>query len=230
MKQQKILINNIPAIVWGDDSDKLYVHVHGKLSCKEYAKKFAEIAQAKGYQTLSFDLPQHGERINEDYACDIFNGMHDLNIISDYAFSNYNDVSLFACSIGAYFSLNTYSNKPFKKCLLQSPILDLHYLINQMFIWFNITKEQLYIKQKITTPLETITWDYYEYITNNPIIKWDIPTNILYGAKDELQSIDVMNNFSNKFNCPLTVSNNSEHAFMSSDDVAILLKWLKDFI
>ena len=84
---QNIKINNIPAIIWGEKSDKVYIHVHGKMSSKEYAENFARIADKKGYQTLSFDLPEHGERENNNYRCDIWNGIYDLTEIGDYAFS-----------------------------------------------------------------------------------------------------------------------------------------------
>lgn len=47
MKIQNIKIGNIPSIIWGDRSDKVYVHVHGKMSCKEHARDFAEIAVKK---------------------------------------------------------------------------------------------------------------------------------------------------------------------------------------
>ena len=61
----KIKISNIPAIVWGKESDKVYLFVHGKMSSKESAEVFAKIAEEKGYQTISFDLPQHGDRAHE---------------------------------------------------------------------------------------------------------------------------------------------------------------------
>ena len=38
MKTIKININNIPAIIWGKPSDKVYLYVHGKMSCKEVAE------------------------------------------------------------------------------------------------------------------------------------------------------------------------------------------------
>lgn len=60
MKKELLTINGIPAILWGNASDKIYIHVHGKMSRKEYAESFAAIAERKGYQTLSFDLPEHG--------------------------------------------------------------------------------------------------------------------------------------------------------------------------
>ena len=49
MKQQRLHIDGIPSILWGSDSDKLYIHVHGKMSQKEHAESFAEIAESKGF-------------------------------------------------------------------------------------------------------------------------------------------------------------------------------------
>jgi hypothetical protein len=68
-------------MIWGEKSENLYIHVHGKMSSKEYAEDFAKIANSKGIQTLSFDLPEHGERKDNDYRCDIWNGMRDLSAI-----------------------------------------------------------------------------------------------------------------------------------------------------
>ena len=62
MIHQTLRIDGIPAILWGAPSDRVYIHVHGKQSRKEYAEEFAVLAEERGYQTLSFDLPRHGER------------------------------------------------------------------------------------------------------------------------------------------------------------------------
>ena len=79
MIANKIEIGNIPVIVWGEKSKKVYLFVHGKMSSKESAKTFAKIASQKGYQTISFDLPQHGERQDQKYRCDIWNGSERQN-------------------------------------------------------------------------------------------------------------------------------------------------------
>ncbi len=42
MKELKIAIGGIPVIVWGEPSEKVYIYVHGKMSCKEYARNFAQ--------------------------------------------------------------------------------------------------------------------------------------------------------------------------------------------
>ena len=73
MNTEYIKINGIPAIVWGEMSDKVWLCVHGKMSSKEAFESLAEIAEKKGYQTLSFDLPQHGDRKDEELA--VISGM-----------------------------------------------------------------------------------------------------------------------------------------------------------
>lgn len=52
MKKEWLKIENIPTILWGEKSDKVYICVHGKMSSKEEAKGFAEIAIERGYQVI----------------------------------------------------------------------------------------------------------------------------------------------------------------------------------
>lgn len=230
IENRKILVDNIPSIVWGDKSNSVYIFVHGKMSYKESAQEFAEIAAKRGYQVLSFDLPEHGERKNNCQRCDIWNGTHDLERIGAYVKENWNEINLYGCSLGAYFSLYAYKNFPIKKCLFQSPILDMEYLIHQMFLWFDITEEQLHIKGEIPTPIDILSWKYYSYVKEHPVEKWDMPTAILYGAEDNLQSRDVIDNFVAKFGCELKVSIGSEHSFGKKEDSKIVTKWLEEHI
>ena len=217
MKTQKFMLGDIPAILWGEDSNRVYVHVHGKMSRKEYAESFAAIAETKGYQTLSFDLPEHGER-TDSKRCDVWDGVSDLRTISDYAFANWERVSLYACSIGAYFSLNAYNTMPFEKALFQSPIVDMEWLVKNMMLWSGVTEAELESKKEIPSPVDTLRWDYYQYIISHPITQWNIPTAILYGGKDNLQPEESVRAFAEKFGCSLTVSENSEHPFMAQSD------------
>lgn len=228
--REKISIGGIPAILWGKPSRKIYIHVHGKMSRKEYAERFAEIVEEKGWQTLSFDLPEHGERTDTSYRCDVWNGVHDLNVMADYAFGEWDTVSLFACSLGAYFSLNAYGDRPFEKCLFQSPIVDMKWLVQHMMLWSGVSEKQLEEQQEIVTEIDTLRWDYYRYILSHPITRWGSPTAILYGAKDNLQPIESIQAFTEKFGTKLTVSEQSEHPFMSPHDYEIVDKWLYDNI
>lgn len=225
MKTQKFMLDDIPSILWGEDSNKVYVHVHGKMSRKEYAESFAAIAETKGYQTLSFDLPEHGER-TDSKRCDVWDGVSDLRTISDYAFANWERVSLYACSIGAYFSLNAYNTMPFEKALFQSPIVDMERLVKNMMLWSGVTEAELESKKEVPSPVDTLRWDYYQYIISHPITQWNIPTAILYGGKDNLQPEESVRAFAEKFGCSLTVSENSEHPFMAQSDALIVENWL----
>ena len=63
IKTKKINIDNIPAIIWGEKSSKVYIAVHGNMSNKEdkAIQILAEKAANEGYQVLSFDLPEHNK-------------------------------------------------------------------------------------------------------------------------------------------------------------------------
>jgi esterase/lipase len=172
MNQQKKKIDNIPAVLYGHASDKLYLYVHGKHSRKEEAEHFAGIAEKSGYQVLSFDLPEHGERSCEQYPCTIQNGVRDLKEVYSSVKDKYNTISLYACSIGACFSLLAYQDIKFHKCLFLSPILDMERLIQKMMKWAGIIEKELEEKGKYETSFgETLSWDYYEYVQNNRINK-----------------------------------------------------------
>src|SRR5690554_4907838 len=55
--------SKIPAILWGEKSDKILIEVHGDLSNKEdtIISIMAEIEVAKVYQVLIFDLQGHAD-------------------------------------------------------------------------------------------------------------------------------------------------------------------------
>ena len=84
MNEEHTLIEAIPALVWGKQSRSVYIYAHGRHGNKEEAAYFARLAERLGHQTLSFDLPKHGERSNEDHECSIQNGVHDFNVVSQY--------------------------------------------------------------------------------------------------------------------------------------------------
>lgn len=228
MQAERMEISGIPALVWGDRSEKVYLCVHGKMSSKESARELAQLAAAKGYQTIAFDLPQHGERRDEPQRCDIWNGIHDLTVVADYVFRRWREVSLYACSLGAYFSLHAYPDRPFVNCLFQSPVLDMEYLIRQLFLWFGVTEERLAAQREIVTPIDVLSWDYFQYVLAHPVTRWSIPTSILYGGKDNLQLLSVMEDFAARFGSRITLSPDSEHPFMQEQDFPVVRQWLQE--
>lgn len=226
-------INNIPAILWGDKSDKLFIAVHGNMSHKadEAIVILAEEALSKGYQVLSFDLPEHGDRRHEPYVCKVQTCLCDLGTVMNYAKSLSNSISLFGCSMGAYFSLLEYNHTPFTQCLFLSPVLNMERIINNMMTWFNISENELKIKREISTPIgQTLYWDYYCYVKKHPVTAWNNPTSILYGSEDKLCEFDTISEFVKKFNCNLQVMENGEHYFHTAEQLQYFRHWLKEHI
>lgn len=228
MIQKKQVIHGIPSIIWGKPAEKVFIHVHGKLSRKEYAENFACLAEKEGYQTVSFDLPEHGDRSGMPDRCDIWNGKRDLELIACYVFQHWPHVSLFACSLGAYFSLQTYADKPFESCLFLSPIVDMKWLVESMMSHSKVTPGLLREKQEIYNEVDPLRWDYYCYIQEHPVQKWPFRTSILYGALDTFQPIEIISAFTKQHNCSLTVSPSSQHPFMEKDDFPLTDRWIQE--
>lgn len=62
MSEATLSIGPMSAVLYGETAERVWLYIHGKCSCKEEAKPFAEVACPKGWQVLSVDLPGHGER------------------------------------------------------------------------------------------------------------------------------------------------------------------------
>ena len=234
METKRIKINNIPSIIWGEKSSKVFIAVHGNMSNKEdkVIEILANKVTNKGYQLISFDLPEHGERkIDTNYLCKVQNCINDLKQIIEYAKANYNEINIWACSIGAYFSLLAYKDEDLKQCLFLSPVVNMKIIIENMMLWSNTTEIELNEKQKIKTDFgQTLYWDYYLYVKENPITNWNKKTYILYGNKDNMQNENIIEDFSNEFNCDLTILKNGEHYFHTEEQLNFYSDWLDKII
>lgn len=230
MKRERITVQGIPALVWGEQSDKVYLYVHGKMSSKEAAEDFAQIAGRLGWQTVSFDLPEHGDRKGSPERCDIHTGIRELNVMSDYVFCRWKKVSLYGCSLGACFSLYALAERAFHNCLFQSPIVDMGYLISNMLLWFGISEDRLRQEKEISTPVDVMRWEDYRFYRTHDVPEWKTPTAILYGGQDNLQSMEVVRSFAERNFCSLTVSETSQHPFLEPEDMPIVENWLRRHI
>ena len=222
----------IPAVLWGEASSKLLIAVHGNLSNKEdtVISILAEEAVKKGYQVLSFDLPKHGERINEDYACNPPNCVRDLIAVYEYAKLTAAEISLFACSMGAYFSLLAYHDLALEQSLFLSPVVNMERIINNMMDGFHITAERLRAEQEIKLPIgETLIWDYYQYVRAHPIcFDWNMPTAILYGSDDNLSEFSEISAFAARYQAEVRIIEHGEHFFHTEKQLQAFELWVSD--
>lgn len=231
MEARSLSIEGIPAILWGPASDRLLVAVHGNQSSKSdtVIEIVAEIAVAKGYRVLSFDLPEHGDRKEEARLCDAENCTHDLAQIMRYARTLSEDISVFGCSIGAYFALLAYRDEPIRQALFLSPVVDMKRLIENMMMWFDVSAERLEKEQEVATPINTLYWHYYQYVLEHPV-RWEQPTVLLYGAKDTLCEYAYVKDFAGRCGATLTVLEDGEHFFHTEKHLDCLREWLREYL
>nr|WP_302600099.1 alpha/beta hydrolase [uncultured Cellulosilyticum sp.] len=226
MNKEIFKIENIPAILWGNHSDKIYLYIHGKCGCKEEAEAFASIVCNKGWQVLSIDLPEHGERKQEVNRFNPWTVVPELQTILTYVKKGWKHIGLRANSIGAWFSMQAYENESFERCLFVSPILDMSHLISNMMHWASVSEEMLQEKQEITTDFgETLSWRYFTYANNHPISKWHAPTAVLYGERDNMTERYIVEDFCKRYHVQLDVMENGEHWFHTPEQLDVLKLW-----
>lgn len=229
---QPLTINyRVPALLWGPDdaTAPLYVAVHGDKSNKadDAIAAFATLAAARGYRVLSFDLPGHGTRADGDTCPDtVQNAVRDTATVLAYAQTIARDISLFAVSAGAFYSLLACQNIPVSRALFLSPLVDMRQTIESMMGWFGVDEAQLQAEGAVPTPIgKTLYWDTYQYVQQNPVKKWAPSTAILYGDRDEVVSIDSVKAFAGAFGAELTVLEGFEHYFHTAEHLATLTRW-----
>jgi len=135
-------------------------------------------------------------------------------------------VSIIANSIGAFFSLNALGDRKIEKAYFISPVVNMEKLISDMMRWTNVTEENLKERGYIETAFgETLSWEYLSWVRNHPI-SWNIPTRILYGSKDHLQSIDTIQSFAEQIGAEVTVMEDGEHWFHTEEQMGFLDNWI----
>ena len=194
---------------------QIVIYVHGKGGTAEEAKHYQPLFAES--DVIGFDYKSQ----NPWEAKREFPDFYDLHS------KGYDSVILVANSIGAFFSMNALAEKNISKALFISPIVNMERLITDMMTWANVTEDELCSKKEISTDFgETLSWEYLCYVRKHPI-KWNIPTCILYGAKDNLTSIETVSEFAEQTGAILTVMNDGEHWFHTEEQMEFLDNWIR---
>ena len=195
---------------------KLVIYIHGKggNACEaEHYRPFFKDCDVVGLDYKS-QTPWEAKKEFTDF----------FNLHS----ADYGSVYVIANSIGAFFTMNADINEKIEKAFFISPVVDMKRLIFNMMSAAGVTEEELSKSGEITTDFgETLSWKYLCYVRENPV-KWNVPTCILYGEKDNLTSIDTLTEFADKTKSSLTVMKNGEHWFHTEEQMSFLDNWLKN--
>lgn len=218
MKTQLLKINSIPACLYGENKNNVFIAVHGFFSNKqdEIIREFANIVTPKGYSVLSFDLASFGERTGE--KCTISRAISDLTLVLEYAEREFKNVNVFAVSYGAYISLHAFKEKAVKFIML-SPIVNMLKLTQDLMEQNCVTEQQLNGEKEIVKNYQTFYLEDLKFAKKNPSGKIYGDGYIIYGSKDALQSFSLIKDFSDKNKCELFVLQNGEHFFHTKEQL-----------
>ena len=196
---------------------KLILYIHGKGGNAE---------EAKHYKALF----KNSNVIGLDYTADSpWTAKDEFPILFDSICGNNQSVTVIANSIGAYYTMLSLNDRQIEKAFFISPIVNMEKLITNMMMWANVTEDKLREKGTIKTAFgETLSWSYLCYAREHPA-KWNIPTHILYGEKDDLTSYETILEFAKEKNASLTVMKNGEHWFHTDRQMKYLDDWIKHF-
>ena len=191
---------------------KKIIYIHGKggsIAEAEHYKKFFPNAEVIGF----------------DYKAEnIFDAVTEFQNF----FKQFNNATIIANSIGAFYAMHALSEKNLDAAFFISPIVDMENLILSMMTRANVTEKILRERQEILTDTgEILSWKYLCYVRENPI-SWKVPTKILYGSKDFLTSLETMKNFAEKIRATLTIMQGGEHWFHTSEQMKFLDNWLEE--
>ncbi len=197
---------------------QLVIYIHGKGGSAEEAEHYKPLFMNS--DVIGFDYKsQTPWEAKEEFAA-----------YFDFHREGYDSVILVANSIGAFFSLASLADRQIDKALLISPIVDMEKLISDMMTWADVSEKELMERHEIATDFgETLSWEYLCYVRENRI-KWNIPTCILYGEKDNLSSYETISRFSAQNDAELTVMPNGEHWFHTDEQMRFLDAWVRKSI
>lgn len=190
------------------------VYIHGKGGSIQEADHYRSIFE--GYDVIGFDYQSDNP----------WDAKNEFNTYMNDLCKEKGKIILIANSIGAYFSMCSFTSDQIEKAFFISPVVDMEKLIENMMMWSNVSEDELKEKREIKTDFgETLSFDYLQYVKEHPIY-WDVPTYILYGENDNLTSFETISSFSEKINAELTVMKNGEHWFHTDEQMGFLDSWI----
>ena len=140
--------------------------------------------------------------------------------------AEYENISLIANSIGAFFSMNAGIDAMIHRAYFISPIVDMEKLILNMMSWAGVTEKELEEEGAIPTSFgENLSWEYLCYVREHPVC-WTVSTRILYGSRDNLTSYETITAFAKTHGAELTVMEEGEHWFHTDEQMRFLDNWI----
>ena len=137
---------------------KCVIYIHGKGGSAAEAEHYKPLFA--GFDVIGFDYQaQTPWEAKAEFA----------NFFAEIA-AQYEQISLVANSIGAFFALHSFNDKEISEAFFISPIVNMEHLIENIMNFANVTEAELQEKGTIQTEFgETLSWEYLSWVRNNRI-------------------------------------------------------------
>lgn len=141
--------------------------------------------------------------------------------------NNYKEIIVIANSIGAFYAYEYLSDFNIKQAFFISPVADMHQLIFGIMMSKDIHLETLKQERVIKIDDKTsISYNFYKSLENHPD-NWTVPTEILYGERDNVIYIENIADFLAKHpNSKLTIKQGAEHYMHTEEEKEFIKKWI----
>ena len=140
----------------------------------------------------------------------------------------YDEVMVIANSIGAFYACEYLSNfKNIKRAFFISPIVSMFQQIVDLMVMYGIKDKELKEKSLIELDDGTVlSYEFYQHVANEED-NWNVPTEILYGAYDQVVYTGSMMEFlENHPLARLTVKSDAEHYLYTPEEKRFIKKWI----
>ena len=225
MKKQTMTLAGVPAILYGERSRWVYLYIHGKNGCKEEAERFAHTACATGWQVLAIDLPEHGARKNSPEKLLPWVAVPEIQAVYARMQPVWKHIGVYGVGIGAWLAMQALQTQKPERALFVSPVVDMESVITNRMQAANVTEAQLQAAGEIPTAFgETLSWPYLCWVREH-LLRWKMPTQVLYGSGDDLTSRTAIERFRQVSGAHLTIMEGGEHWFHTPVQMAILQTW-----
>lgn len=194
---------------------KVVVYIHGLNGSAKEAEDFSYLKEK--YDVVGLDYQDGNPWELKDTIRDKFAKIT----------KNCKEIVVIANSIGAFYTYEYLSDFNIKQAFFISPIADMQQIIINIMMKEGIHRKDLEEKKFVACKDGTVlSFEFYQNGSKHND-GWKVPTDILYGSRDELVYIENIATFLEKHPLTkLTIKQGAEHYFHTEEEKEFIKNWI----
>lgn len=195
--------------------EKVAVYIHGLHGSSKEAEDFSYLKDK--YDVVGLDYQDGNPWELKENIRDEFKKLTE----------NYKEIIVIANSIGAFYAYEYLSDFKIKHAFFISPIASMFKIISDLMMEYGISDKELKEKEIIKLNNgQVLSYGFYNHVLNYKD-SWKVPTDILYGSRDEIVYIENIAEFlKNHPNAKLTIKQGSRHYMHTYEEKRFIKDWV----